>query len=140
MKKLILLFVMLGILVIPMFGQEVPVPSDWADLYENYGAFFATYLGVAGVAIFLGEYAVRLLKLAVKWQKVTVICVLAVAVSFLGNAINIGYLSEATWWETILWGGLSAATAAGLRSGNVLFIKTIVDFLIGLIKSKEPTG
>jgi hypothetical protein len=135
-------FLLLFLLLIPvgLFAQDVVVPSDWKDLYDNYEVFLATYLGIAGVATFLGEYAIRLLKLTTKFQKVAVVVLLAVGVSFLTNGFNISYLAEATWWETLLWGGLSAATASGLRSTNLLFVKTVVDFLIGLIKSKEPAA
>lgn len=137
MRKKILLFLLIAITPLLLFAQEIVQPENWLDLYENYGVFFGTYLGVAGIATFIGEYVIRLLKLDSTLQKITVVVLLAIGFSFLGMAINIGYLAEATWWETIIWGGLSAATAAGLRSGNILFIKSIVDFVIGFLKSKE---
>jgi hypothetical protein len=123
-----------------LFAQEVVPPESWADLYENYGAFFGTYLGIAGIATFVSEYVIRLIKLTARVQKVIVVVLLAIGVSFLSMWWNIGYLAEATWWETALWGGLSAAAAAGLRSANLLFAKTIVDFIINYIKSKEPSA
>lgn len=126
--------------VVNLFAQEIPIISDWQDLYDNYGIFFATYLGVAGIATFLAELLIRYLQAIKKFWKVTLVVILAVLVSFFGNWINVGYLGEATWWETLLWGGLSAAAASGLRSTNLLFAKTIVDFVVGLIKSKEPSA
>ena len=140
MKKILVLIGLLFMAVIPILAQEVIPPENWQDLYDNYGAFFATYLGIAGVAMFLGEYVIRLLKLTVRFQKVAVVVLLSVGLSFLSMAANIGYLAEAVWWETLLWGGLSAAAAAGLRSSNLLFAKTIVDFIINYLKSKEPTA
>jgi len=140
MKRFMLFFTLLifgtGLLV----AQVVEPPTDWLDLYQNYGAFFGTYLGIAGVASFLGEYVIRLLKFSVRWQKVTVVVVLSIGLSFLAMGINIGYLAEAVWYEAALWGALSAAAAAGLRSSNLLFFKTVVDFIIGYLKSKEPTS
>ena len=65
---------------------------------------------------------------------------ISIGLSFLGALINVGYLAEAVWWEVLLWGGLSGAAAGGLRSGNLLFFKSVVDFLIGYLKSKEPTS
>ena len=138
MKRLMMLMFAMVLFAVPVFSQEMP--TSWQDLYDNYGAFFATYLGIAGVAMFLGEYAIRLLKLTVKFQKVAVVVVLSIGISFLASAINVGYLAESAWYETLLWGGLSAAAAAGLRSTNLLFAKTIVDFVIGFIKTKEPTA
>ena len=116
--------------LLPLFGQDVEVP--------DFGSVFLTYLTVAGATTFLAEAVIRLLSLVHKAWKVAFVILIAVGLSFLSNLINVGYLAEATWWETLLWGGLSAATASGLRSQNLLFIKTIVDFLIGYIKSKEP--
>lgn len=136
MKRLMLIG-LLALLVAPLFAQTVPV--DWQDLYDNYGVFFATYLGIAGVAMFLGEYVIRLLKLDTKPKKVVAIWLLAIVVSFVGNLTNIGFLAEATWWETVFWGALAGVAANGIWSSNLAFLKTIVEFLIGLIKAKQPS-
>lgn len=119
----------------------VPNIPDWADLYANYGTYFATALGVAGIAMFLGELVVRVLKVGVKWAKVTVVWVMAIAVSFVGNyVLNVGYLADATIWETAIWGAFSGLVANGIWSSNIAFLKTIVEFLVGLIKAKQPTA
>jgi hypothetical protein len=137
MKRILMLIGFLMVVVAPMLGQVIEVPASWQDLYDNYGVFFATFLGVAGVAAFIGEYVIRLLKSDVDWHKVAIVWVLAIGVSFFGNGVNIGYLAEATWWETIFWGMLSGMAANGIWSSNLLFFKTVVEFLIGMIKSKE---
>lgn len=138
MKRVMLFVLFAAFFALPIFSQDVP--DSWQDLYDNYAAFFGTYLGIAGVAMFLGEYVIRLLKLTVKFQKVVVVVLLSIGISFLASVINIGYLAESVWYETLLWGALSAAAAAGLRSTNLLFAKTIVDFIIGLIAQKEPSN
>lgn len=137
MKRFLFLFLSFFALM-PLLGQEPEVPGDWVDLYENYGAFFATYLGIAGVASFLAEYVIRLFKVTVQTWKVVIVVGLAIGLSFLGNVLNLGYLAEAEIYETILWGALSAATAAGLRSSNLIFFKTVVDFIVSYLKAKEP--
>jgi len=140
MKRLMLFIGFMALLIVPVLSQEeVPVIPDWAYLYDNFGLLMATYLGIAAIASFAGEILVRLFKLIVKWQKVVVIMVLGVGVSFLGSLINVGYLAEASWWQTGLWGLLSGAIACGLRSGNILFFKSIVEFIISLLLPKEPT-
>jgi len=137
MKRFVLIGI-LALLIMPLFGQ-VEVPDNWQDLYDNYGVFFATYLGVAGVAMFLGEFVLRFIKELKKWQKVAIIWVLAIGVSFFGNGVNIGYLAEATWWETLIWGAFSGLVANGIWSSNLAFLKTIVEFLIGMLKAKQET-
>ena len=129
------------LLVVSVIAQgEVPVIPDFNDLTSNFGSYMAAYLGVAAIASFLGEYVIRLLKSTSKTVKIIVVSVVAVAVSFLGSLINIGYLAEAVWYEAIIMGVLSGVTAVGLRGTNLLFFKSVVDFVIGLIKAKEPVA
>ena len=130
------LFLIVGAIMV--VGQT-PEVGTWTNLYENFGVFFAEYLGIAAIASFLSEYLIRYLKLVVKWHKVTLVLVLAVGVSWIGNLFNIGYLAEANWLVTCLMGGLSGTAAAGLRSGNVLFLKSLVDWVISYLAKKEPT-
>lgn len=138
MKRLIFIGLM-ALFTLPILAQNVVPPSSWQDLYDNYGIFFATYLGIAGIAMFLGEIVIRLLKLAIKWQKVVAVFALSIAVSFIGSyVLNIGYLIDASWWETLLWGALSGIAANGIFSGNIMFLKSLVEWLIGFILSKEP--
>jgi hypothetical protein len=132
----LLLFAGVGVVL----AQDIPEIPDWQDLYDNYGIYFATYLGVAGIAMFLGEIVIRLLKLSAKWTKVAAVWILAMAISLIGNyVLNVGYLAEATWWETLLWGALSGVAANGFFSGNILFLKSLVEWLIGFLK-KEPSS
>lgn len=135
MKKLMICLILLfsGLL---LFGQDVVPPANWQDLYDNYGVFFASYLGIAGVAMFIGEILIRIIKPDKKWLKILIVFVLAIAISFVGNLINIGYLAESTWYETILWGSLSGVAANGLWSSNLAFLKTLVELLASIIKKK----
>lgn len=133
------LFALLFLPIIAIFAQgEIPTIPDWQHLYDNFGTLMFSYLGVAAIASFVGEVVVRVIKTEGKVGKVIVVMVLSIAISFLGQIINVGYLAESVWWQTALWGVLSGAAANGLRSGNLLFFKSIVDFVIGLILSKEP--
>ena len=133
-----ILLVLVLLISIGIFAQDIEIPADFVDLYENYKFFFATYLGIAGVATFLGEYVIRLLKAAIKWQKVAIVSVVAISISLLARLIGIGFLGEASFLIVVIWGGLAAATAAGLRGTNLLFVKSMVDFVVGLLLQKEP--
>ena len=140
MKHLLSLLVLLLVGTVVAVAQDVVIPPDWADLYDNYGIYFATVGGVAGIAAFLGELVIRYTKLALKWQKVAVTWVLAVATAFVGAfVLNVGFLAEASWWETAVWGLFSGLLANGIWSSNALFIKSILEFFVGLIKAKQAT-
>ena len=135
-----MLFGFLVLLIIPVLAQvgEVIVIPDTEYLISNFGILMGTFFGIAAIATFVGEILVRLFKMTGKVGKITVVMILAVAVSFLGSCINVGYLAEAPWYEVGVWGLLSGVSAAGLRGTNFLFVKSVVEFLVGLILQKEP--
>ena len=137
MKRLILFFILLLGFTGIILAQDIEVPASWQDLYDNYMIYLATYLGMAGVGSFFAELFIRWRQVEKKWLKVTSLVVCTLAVAFITSLINIGYLAEAPLWQVALEGGLAAAAAAGLRSTNMLFVKSIVDFLVGLIKAKK---
>lgn len=139
MKKFIALITIFILGSIAILAQgEVPEIPDVNYLVENFGMLMLTATGVAAIASFLGEALVRLFKMTGKVGKIVVVVILAIAISFIGSLINVGYLAEAPWWQTGIWGVFSGVVAAGLRGTNLLFFKSIVEFLIGLILSKEP--
>ncbi len=152
-KYFVLIFGLLFLFVGMVLAQdpEVPVIPDVDYLISNFGILMLTATGIAAIASFLGEGLVRLFKMTGKVGKIVVVMILAVAFSFIGSLVNIGYLAEAPWWQTGIWGIFSGVVAAGLRGTNLLFFKSVVEFLIGLILSgslnkekraatKEPTG
>jgi len=141
-KQLLLTLVILLVSAVGLFANDVILPPDWSDLYNNYGIYFATAGGVAGIAAFLGELVIRYLKFDLKWQKVTTVWVLAIVASLAGAFVfNVGYLAEANWWETLIWGAFSGLLANGIWSSNALFLKSILEFFVGLIKAKaKPVG
>jgi hypothetical protein len=102
------------------------------------GTLMFSYLGIAAIASFVGEAIIRIIKATKKVVKVIVIMILGIALSFLGQIINVGYLADSVWWQTALWGILSGAAANGIRSSNLIFFKSVVDFIIGLILDREP--
>ena len=138
MKRLIALFTFLIIGTIAILAQtDPPVIPDTEYLISNFGILMATAVGVAAIASFIGEFFVRWFKMTGKVGKIVVVMLLAIGLSFLGGVINIGYLAVAPWWQTGIWGIFSGVVAAGLRGTNLLFFKSVVEFLIGLILTKE---
>ena len=135
-RKILFLFALVMIPFVGLFSQVV-IPEDWKDLYDNYAVFFATAGGVAGIAMLLGELVIRLLKVTKKVIKIVLVWVLAVAASFAGAfVLKVGYLAEASLWETAIWGVFSGLIANGIWSTNLAFIKTFLEFIVGLIKAK----
>lgn len=135
-RKFLFAIALIMLPLVVLFGQV----DSWQDLYDNYPVFFATSGGIAGIAMFLGELVQRVLKITVKWQKIAVVWVISVIAALAGSfVLNVGYLAEASWWETGIWGLFIGLIANGIWSSNIAFIKSILEFFVGLIKAKLET-
>ena len=141
MKKVMFLIVgLLLILAAPLFAQDVPDIPDVQYLIANFGALMLTYTGIAAISSFAAEFLIRLLKATKKYVKVMLVMVFGVGLTFLsGLVFKEGDYALMVWWQKIFWGLLSGAAAAGLRGGNLLFVKSVVDWVIGLLLKKEPS-
>jgi len=141
MKKFFVLFIgLLFLFVGALFAQvtEVPVIPDVSYLIDNFGLLMATFAGIAAIASFVGEFFIRLIKSTKDIVKIIIVFVLAIGLSFLAKVLNMGDYANMIWWQICIWGLLSGATSAGVRGTNLLFLKSVVEFLIGLILQKEP--
>lgn len=140
MKKLILKsLAVLMLLLAPAwmaFGQavEIPIPEDVTQVFD----FLASYLTIAGLAMFLGEFVIRWLKATERWQKVVIVWILSIGCSLFSMAVSVGYLAGVIWWEAVIWGVLSGVAANGFFGGNIMFLKSIVEWAISYLKAKEP--
>jgi len=140
-KYFVLIFGMLFLFVGIVLAQdpEVPVIPDVQYLVANFGILMLTFTGIAAIASFVGEFFIRLIKTTKKAIKIAFVMVMGVGLTFLsGLVFKDGDYALMIWWQKIFWGLLSGATAAGLRGANLLWVKSLVEFFIGLILSKEP--
>ena len=117
---------------------EVPDIPDVEYLIANFGALMAVFTGIAAISTFIGEFVIRLIKVTKKVVKIVIVFVLAIGLSFLAKVLSMGDYGLMLWWQVGIWGLLSGAAAAGVRGTNLLFLKSVVEFVIGLILSKEP--
>lgn len=121
---------------------EVPDIPDVDYLVGNFGLLMLTFTGIAAISSFVAEFVIRLLKTTKKGVKIALVLVFGVGLSFLSGLIfKNGDYALMVWWEKIFWGLLSGAAASGLRGTNLLFVKSVVEFLIGVLLGlkKEPT-
>ena len=142
MKKylfLIVAFLFTGVgMILAQVGEGSEIP-DIQYLIANFGELMLTFAGIAAVSTFVAEFFIRLLKTTKKAVKIVFVMVLGVGLTFLSGLIfKEGDYALMIWWQKIFWGLLSGATAAGLRGGNLLFIKSVVEYVIGLLLKKEP--
>ena len=68
------LFFLIALIFTPilLFAQEViPDIGTWRDLYDNFFPLMLTWVGVAGIAMFLGEFFIRVIPIVRKFWKKT---------------------------------------------------------------------
>lgn len=139
MKRFILLFSLVVTPIFLMAQDVVPVIPDWGAAYEGFFTYMATWVGVAALAMFVGEVIIRIASVVNKFLKKAIIIVLAIGISFIGMAANIGFLAESPWWEAALSGVASGLIASGIWTQNFAFLRSLVEMLISFLKSKEPS-
>jgi hypothetical protein len=140
-KYFVLIFGMLFLSVGIVLAQDPEIPEipDVQYLIANFNTLMLTFTGIAAIATFLGEFFIRLIKATKKYVKIAFVLVIGVGLTFLSGVIfKNGDYAVMIWWQKIFWGLLSGAAAAGLRGTNLLWVKSAVEFVIGLLLKKEP--
>jgi hypothetical protein len=128
MKKM--LFVLLLFIPVALFGQDVEPPASWGDVINNFNGWFATLAGIAAVTVFIASAVTQLFKVTKKLVKQIIAWLIAIALTLLGNLLNIGFMTDFPWLTTLAYG-----FAAGLVA-NGFFDVNMVQALLELLKLK----
>ena len=131
MKKLMMFFAMMFVLILPTFGQAVEPPSDWLQVFANINLWLASLAGVAAVTVFLAAFVNTLLKTS-GFVKQIVAWVIAILILVIGNLVNMGFMAELNWLHTIVYG-----VAAGFISNGIFDLETVRAILRALKIEKE---
>ena len=129
MKKFFLFLIFLGFIMVPIFAQDVEPPADWGDVINNFSTWFGTLAGIAALTVFVGGFLNGLLKVTKNVVKQLVAWLVAILLAVVANLVNFGFLAEATWIMTVIYG-----FGAGLVA-NGIFDVAIVKALIVAIES-----
>ena len=128
MKKLMMLFGFLVLMIVPVFSQDVEPPSDWMDLLSQMPTWFGTLAGFAAITVFLGSVVTTLFKITKSLWKQIVAWAVAIVLCLVGNLVNFGLLSEATLLQTLAYG-----LGAGLIA-NGIFDFSVVQLILQYLK------
>jgi hypothetical protein len=129
MKKYLKWIVFLLFLSVPILAQDVEPPADWGDVIDGFSTWFGTLAGIAALTVFLAGVLNGLLKVSKKIVKQLVAWLIAIVLSVVANVVNMGFLAEATWLMTVLYG-----FGAGLVA-NGIFDVTVVKAIIAAIEA-----
>lgn len=130
MIVLSLLLVSVGI-----FAQDPVPPTTWLEAFANINMFLATLAGVSVLTVFVAGTINTLLKTEgfVKQLVAWVVCILLLVG---GNLLNMGFMSELTWLNTVAYG-----VAGGFVANGIFDVPTVLAILkaIGIGgEKKEP--
>lgn len=139
MKKLFLML-FLTIAVVPMvFGQEpTQPPVSWGEVFSNPALWLGSFAGVSLLTAFVTAFVNGFLKIVKSFPKQLVAWGVAIAITLLGDLLNIKivYTWDFPWWLALING-----LAAGLASNGVFDIpvlKAILDKISGWFKPATP--
>ena len=97
----------------------------------DFNAWVATLSTVAATAVFVGAFFIQVFKVTVKIWKQVIVWLVAIALTILGNLLNIGFAAEFPWLTTIVYG-----FASGLVANGIFDIGTVQGILT-FLKLKE---
>jgi hypothetical protein len=131
MKKFMFVLCLM-ILSLPIIAQ---VDSTGVTLSQpftfDFNAWVATLSTIAATAVFLGAFLIQIFKVTVKIWKQIIVWLVAIALTVLGNLLNIGFAAEFPWLTTIVYG-----LASGLVANGIFDIST-VQGILAFLKLKE---
>jgi len=131
MKKLMMFFALMFVLILPTFGQAIEPPTDWLQVFANINLWLASLAGVAAVTVFLAAFVNTLLKTS-GFVKQIVAWIIAILLLVVGNLVNMGFMAELNWLHTIVYG-----IAAGFISNGIFDLETVKAILRALKIEKE---
>lgn len=131
MKKMLFVLMMM-IVAIPVFGQDVGPPTNWLDLFANINVWLGSLAGVAAVTVFLAAVVNTLLKTE-GFFKQLVAWVIAILLLVAGNFANMGFMADLNWFHTIVYG-----VAAGFVSNGIFDIALVKLILQALKIEPKP--
>ena len=131
MKKLMMFFALMFVLILPTFGQAIEPPTDWLQVFANINLWLASLAGVAAVTVFLAAFVNTLLKTS-GFVKQIVAWIIAILLLVVGNLVNMGFMAELNWLHTIVYG-----VVAGFISNGIFDLETVRAILRALKIEKE---
>lgn len=121
MKKLMMFFAFLLLLPIAILAQEPVVnpPTNWLELFANINVWLGSLAGVSAVTVFLAAVLNTLFNTKGFWKQIVAWAV-ALILLIVGNLINMGFMAELNWLNTIVYG-----LAAGFISNGIFDVELV---------------
>lgn len=113
--------IVLVILSLPLMAQDtVNPPTNWVELFGNINVWLASLAGVAAVTVFLAAVLNKLFKITVGIWKQVVAWGVALVLLVVGNVVNLGFMADMNWWQTLIYGVATGFVANGIFDISVI--------------------
>ena len=114
------------LLSIPVIAQVIEPPVGWLDLFADIDKWLGSLAGIAAVTVFLAAAVNTLLKTK-GFMKQLVAWLIAIILLVIGNLVNMGFMAELSWLNTIIYG-----IAAGFLANGIFDMPLILSILKAL--------
>lgn len=140
MKRFLFSVIMLlGVFSLPLMAQVEP-PADWLEVVEGFSNWFGIFAGLVALTTFVAGFFNGLFKMTKPFARQAVAWVVGVVLALIGNFINLGFLAEATWIMTVLYGfGAGLAANGTFDTPLVQAVILAIEQALGN-KKEEKTG
>ncbi len=124
MKRLMLVFGFLALLIVPVFSQTIPVYETLWDLLGDSQNVFLTIAGFVGATVFVSGFLNTQIGVTGNWPKRIVSWVVAGVFCIVANLANIFLLADASALQTVAY-----AVSIGLVANGFFTIPQVLSFL-----------
>ena len=134
MKRLMMLFGFLVLLIVPVFSQAIPVYETLWDLLANGENVFLNLTGFVGATIFVSAFLNKKIGITGNWPKRIVSWIVAGVFVAATNLLNLFLLADANFLQSLAY-----AAGIGLVGNGFFTIPQILSFLQFLkLEVKKP--
>lgn len=115
------MFLFLLLIPVAIFAQEPVInpPTNWLELFANINVWLGSLAGVSAVTVFLAAVLNTLFGTSGFWKQI-VAWIVALILLIVGNLINMGFMAELNWLNTIVYG-----LAAGFISNGIFDVELV---------------
>ena len=120
MKKFIM-FLFLLLVPVAIFAQEPVInpPTNWLEVFASINVWLGSLAGVSAVTVFLAAFVNTLFGTSGFWKQI-VAWAIALILIIVGNLVNLGFMAQLSWLNTIVYG-----FAAGLISNGFFDLELV---------------
>jgi len=98
MKRLMLFFGFLALMIVPVFSQEIPPPTDFVSVLMGLTLYLGSLPGAVALLFFLVPAVLGMMNIQGKFLKYFFTTLIVAGVVVIAWFVPFGYLKDTFWW------------------------------------------